>query len=626
MALPRTIIRLLRPYVIVLVAILIYVAYQHYHKVENEVITQSHANLRTATKLIQGQLNTSLSSIASLNKTLSIKDTKEANQLAIELIYSTENYNDILRYNHKNHTAFSETDIDVAKHNNSHPKRIDLTALTWTDMNFMHNNYQVSNLYQSRNKRWVIAVREKHPKQVEQYVIEFDLWYMSQSLIDLQTMSSGNVFVVDRTTGQIILHPNPDRIGKSASVYRYAVAGKVIQDDRSTPVSYYFAGKPTYKFDTKDNIVNSHPSGEVTYFFKNDPKLAVYNARNSLNWIYFSSTSRSTLFSHSYSLLLVAVLAATLLLVVFVFNFINKELQLELTKLARSTNLFEFRNQVNVLLSRFCSHNRIQLCLYNHDSHTFYSIGYSGEEHAISVDKDYAINLLSSDVTYIRHSKDDLLANQVQIDKHFYRLPLQGYNGLFGVIFVESRTRTYGSLMKLLQTYIETALSNVLFHRQLSLRDSATNQDNLFTLRNKINRYKDHKDVYLLTMDVDDLKVINYQYGYTCGDQLILEMTDIVNTHFPIASTLSTARVSGDEFCVLYHADDQQMAYALADDLRDAIQTHRFKFDRTDIHFTVSIGISQLQSSVDKTLAASLQATDRSKKKGKNLTIMNVTI
>ncbi|GAD80118.1 sensor domain-containing diguanylate cyclase [Vibrio ezurae] len=611
---------------VVLVTILIYVAYQHYHKVESEVISQSHANLRTATKLIQTQLESSRSSITSLNKALLLKNEQEANQQAIELIYSTENYNDILRYNPKKQTALSESDIDIAQHNHSQPKRIRMDNLTWTDMSFMHNNYQVSNLYQSRNNRWVIAVREKYPKRLEQYVIEYDLWYMSQTLIDLQTMSTGNVFVADRATGKILLHPNPDRIGKSASVYRYAVAGKVIQDDRSAPVSYYFAKQPKFSFDPQDNMVNDDPSGEVTYFFKSDPKLAVYNARNSLNWIYFSATSRSALFSHSYSLLLIFVLTATLLLIVVAYNYLNRELQIELTKLARSTDLYEFRKQVNVLLSRFCSRHRVQLCLYNHDSHTFYSIGHSGEEHAISMDKEYALDLLSSDIQYIRNIEQDPLASQIQVDKAFYRLPLLGHSGLLGVIFVESRTRTYASLVKLLRTYIETALSNVLLHRQLSLRDSATNQDNLFTLRNKISRYKDHKDVYLLTMDVDDLKGVNYQYGYTCGDQLILELTDIISAHFPSAFTLSTARVSGDEFCVLYHADNQQMAYSLADSLRDAVQTHRFKFDNSTIRFTVSVGVSQLQLSVDQTLTTSLQATERSKKKGKNLTIMNVTI
>ncbi|OBT16977.1 hypothetical protein A9264_09625 [Vibrio sp. UCD-FRSSP16_10] len=624
MALPRTIIRLLRPYVVVLIAILIYVAYQHYLKVEKDVISQSHANLRTATKLIQKQFNSTKNTISSLNYSSATAGITATNQQAINLVNRSENYNDILRYNTKTHQLLSELQINAAKQRAIQPKPIGIDALRWTDIQLLQNDYQVSNVYQSYNERWVIAIREKHPRNKIQYIIEYDLWAVSQALIDLQPMNAGNVFVVDRTTGQILLHPDPNRIGKSATVYKYAIAGKVVQEIKSGPVSHYFSSKPTYQFSPNDNILNKHRSGHVSYYYGDIPKLAVYSARNNLNWVYFSTTNRSSLLSHSYSVTLIVVLAMTLLLMISAYHYINGQLQFELKQLKRSSDLLEFKNNLTRLLSRFCSRNRIQLCLYNYETHAFYSIDYQGEESLLINDKKYAINLLNGELTYIRNSQNDRLARAVQLDKAFYRLPLMGHKGLLGVIFIEHRTQTYSSLMKLLQTYIETALSNVMLHRQLSLRDSATNQDNLLTLRNKISRYKGHTDIYLLTIDVDDLKQVNYQYGYTCGDQLILEMTQIIGEHFPVSSTLSTARSSGDEFCILYQASDQHNAYTVAENLRNSIAKHRFKFDKTDVSFTVSIGISHLLDSSDKTLATSLQATDKAKKKGKNMTIMSM--
>ncbi|WP_390203553.1 sensor domain-containing diguanylate cyclase [Vibrio comitans] len=613
----------MRPYVVVLSTVLIFVAYQHYTSVKDDALKQTQANLRTASKLIQAQLKNSVNIFSSLNRSSALEDSSASNLNAVDIIRNTENYNDILRYDPNTNTSVSETAIFNASMYNTEATEFDMPEASWTDVSFMDNQYQISSLYRSQNRRWVVGIREKNPAGIPQYIIEFDLMYASQAFIDLRTLNSGNVFIVDRATGKVILHPNPNRIGEMAVVYKYSMAGEISQDERAQPVSYYFSDTPSYAFNPNTALPNNQPYGSINYLFHGDAKLASYNAKNSMNWIYFSSISRSELFAHSYSMLLIGFVALSLLLFVSVFHHLNKQLQIALSDLSKATSLLEFKNQTQYLLGRFCTRRRVQLCLYNHDSHTFYTVDYHGQEQSILIDKEYALDLLTSKVKYQRSASNDPLANKIQFSAKYYRIPLHGHNGLTGVIFIESRFQTFSSLMKLLQTYIETSLSNVLFQQQISLRDATTNQDNLFTLRNKISRYKGHRDVYLLTIDVDDLKLINYQYGYTCGDQLILEMSSVITKHFPASSTLSTARTGGDEFCVLYHAVDQQHAFSLAENLREAIERHKFAFDNVNVNFTVSIGVSHLRDSVDKTLSSSLQATDRGKQNGKNLAIMS---
>ncbi|GEM78970.1 hypothetical protein VSU01S_12150 [Vibrio superstes NBRC 103154] len=608
---------------VVLSTLLIFVAYQHYASVKDDALKQTQANLRTASKLIQAQLKNSVNIFSSLNRSAELEDSSASNLNAVDVIRNTENYNDILRYDPSTNTSVSETAIFNASMYNTEATEFDMPEASWTDISFMDNRYQISSLYRSQNRRWVVGLREKNPAGIPQYIIEFDLMYASQSFIDLRTLNSGNVFIVDRTSGRVILHANPNRIGEMAVVYKYSMAGEVSQDERAQPVSYYFSDTPSYTFNPNTVLPNNQLYGSINYLFHGEAKLASYNAKNSMNWIYFSSISRSELFAHSYSMLLIAFVALSLLLFVSVFHYLNKQLQIALSDLAKATSLLEFKKQTQYLLGRFCTRRRVQLCLYNHDSHTFYTIDYHGQEQLILIDKEYALDVLASKVKYQRSASNDPLANKIQFSAKYYRIPLHGHNGLTGVIFIESRFQTFSSLMKLLQTYIETSLSNVLFQQQISLRDATTNQDNLFTLRNKISRYKGHRDVYLLTIDVDDLKLINYQYGYTCGDQLILEMSRVITKHFPASSTLSTARTGGDEFCVLYHAVDQQHAFSLAENLREAIERHKFAFDNVNVNFTVSIGVSHLRDSVDKTLSSSLQATDRGKQNGKNLAIMS---
>ncbi|GEA51673.1 hypothetical protein VIN01S_24770 [Vibrio inusitatus NBRC 102082] len=613
----------MRPYVVVLSTVLIFVAYQHYVSVKDDALKQTQANLRTAAKLTKAHLKNSINIFSSLNRSFELEDQSASNLNAINIIRNTENYNDILRYDAGTNKAFSESEIYNASLHNTDAKSFNMQDVSWTDISFMENRYQISSLYRSQNRRWVVALREKNPVNTPQYIIEFDLMYMSQALIDLRTLNSGNVFIVDRATGKIILHPNPNRIGEMAVIYKYSIAGELSQDERAQPVSYYFSDTPNYTFNPENALPNNKQSGSINYFFHGDAKLASYNAKNSLNWIYFSSISRSDLFAHSYSMLLVAFVALSLSLFVSVFHYLNKQLQVALTDLSKTTTLLEFKNQVLYLLGRFCTRRRAQLCLYNHEGQTFYTVDYHGQEQSILTDKEYALDLLTSKVKYLRSASQDPLAKQIQLSTNYYRIPLLGHNGLTGVIFIESRFQTFPSLMKLLQTYIETSLSNVLLQQQISLRDAATNQDNLFTLRNKINRYKGHRDVYLLTIDVDDLKLINYQYGYMCGDQLILEMSSVITKYFPTSSTLSVARTGGDEFCVLYNAVDQQHAFILAEKLRAAIEGHKFVFDTVNVNFTVSIGVSHLYDCVDKTLSSSLQATDKGKQNGKNLAIMS---
>lgn len=126
------------------------------------------------------------------------------------------------------------------------------------------------------------------------------------------------------------------------------------------------------------------------------------------------------------------------------------------------------------------------------------------------------------------------------------------------MIFAESWLATYASLINLLKTYIENSLSNLELNEKIYLHDSMTDLDNQLTLRQHVGNHIRAKDLYLMTLDVDDLKQVNYQYGYLCGDQVILAMTDVINEHFP--GSVSSARIGDDEFAILFRAEDHSQA------------------------------------------------------------------
>jgi diguanylate cyclase (GGDEF)-like protein len=582
---------------IVLAVILIYAAFQHYKGIEINVYKQSQANLRTATTLIQSQLKNSINSFSVLNQTWQDQGSEAADSIAFSLIKNTENYADILKYNPYSNSYFSTKQSYFASLNEQVKQSYTLPNLSWTALSFMSGQYQISNIYQNSESRWVFALRQTTPPIAQEYILEYDLPFMTQYFIDLKTLENGYLFVIDAKTGQFLMHPEPTRIGKPAVFYSEGI---------------------------RDQLNNDKPFGQFNYYDSNRFKIGSYSAQNSLNWVFVATTSRSELIANAYANIIMALISITLILIVSIFHYLNSQMQHELEILGREKTLLGFNKQVKHLFSRFCSNRRTQFCLYDSDSFTFYTIDFHGSKQPITVDAEYAEGIDYTEPAFNRSNKNDRLAQQMQLNNHYYRVPLIGQGNLIGVLFIESKLPTYTSLIKLLKTYVESTLNNLLLHEKLYLRDTVTNQDNLFSLRKKITICRGREDVYLLTADVDDLKLLNYQHGYLCGDQVILAMSETINNFFPGNSSLSIARHGDDEFCVLYQASHHNHAFALADELRIAIENAEFVFEGASIKFTASIGVSQIRSSTDQTLINSHQAMEKSKLKGKNHTVMNV--
>jgi diguanylate cyclase (GGDEF)-like protein len=112
----------------------------------------------------------------------------------------------------------------------------------------------------------------------------------------------------------------------------------------------------------------------------------------------------------------------------------------------------------------------------------------------------------------------------------------------------------------------------------------------------------------LLYMDLDQFRVVNDTCGHAAGDQLLRDVSLLLNSTLPEGKIL--ARVGGDEFAVLLTGHPSQSALVVAETLRHAIHDFQFVHQGRSFWLSMSIGIVFPERGVD-TLDMALADADR---------------
>ncbi len=201
---------------------------------------------------------------------------------------------------------------------------------------------------------------------------------------------------------------------------------------------------------------------------------------------------------------------------------------------------------------------------------------------------------------------------------------------------IEQITKELISLINIQSNaYVETLQSNYekineLYHQveELSLRDTLTGLHNRRFLYNNINELlqlavRQQSPLSVVIIDIDDFKPINDNYGHLAGDYILAEMSNILRSFFRKSDFV--IRYGGEEFLiVMFNSDHIQTEQAL-DKLRREMMDYTFRFERAEIHLTISIGIASCvfetpYSAVhlEKLISEADSAMYDSKSRGKN--------
>lgn len=97
--------------------------------------------------------------------------------------------------------------------------------------------------------------------------------------------------------------------------------------------------------------------------------------------------------------------------------------------------------------------------------------------------------------------------------------------------------------------------------------------------------------VSLLFIDLDRFKMVNDAHGHAAGDQVLLEVAEVMRGTIRRGDTI--ARFGGEEFVVLLPGAYSTMATYLAEEIRAAVEGHSFVLDNGNVvRCTISVGVA----------------------------------
>jgi diguanylate cyclase (GGDEF)-like protein/PAS domain S-box-containing protein len=101
----------------------------------------------------------------------------------------------------------------------------------------------------------------------------------------------------------------------------------------------------------------------------------------------------------------------------------------------------------------------------------------------------------------------------------------------------------------------------------------------------------------LCYLDLDQFKVINDACGHIAGDQLLRDISQVLQKRIRKRDTL--ARLGGDEFGILMEHCNLEQAEIVANQILQEVQEHRFEWDGQIYNVGVSIGLVSIHENIN---------------------------
>ncbi|HEX4608748.1 MAG TPA: GGDEF domain-containing protein [Urbifossiella sp.] len=160
---------------------------------------------------------------------------------------------------------------------------------------------------------------------------------------------------------------------------------------------------------------------------------------------------------------------------------------------------------------------------------------------------------------------------------------------------------------------------------RLTIQDGLTRVHNQRALMDFLDRevarsQRHNRPLSVLMFDIDKFKGINDTHGHLCGDFVLRELAECVET--TVRKEDLFARYGGEEFTLVLVETGRDEAARAAERIRSLVESRAFRFETTPIRLTISVGVATTAGDPDITPADLLKAADdrlyQAKRTGRN--------
>lgn len=163
---------------------------------------------------------------------------------------------------------------------------------------------------------------------------------------------------------------------------------------------------------------------------------------------------------------------------------------------------------------------------------------------------------------------------------------------IISVVFYRTLTSTSKEVINELENKVEIITEISETDDMLGIYNRSKFIDVLKSEISRSRRY--NHDLSLIMFDLDCFKVINDEYGHQVGDEILIEITEIIESE--IREIDLFARYGGDEFMILNPETKLENAVKLAERLKKKISSTNF----TEVNkITLSLGVTELKDKDD---------------------------
>jgi diguanylate cyclase (GGDEF)-like protein len=162
---------------------------------------------------------------------------------------------------------------------------------------------------------------------------------------------------------------------------------------------------------------------------------------------------------------------------------------------------------------------------------------------------------------------------------------------------------------------------------ELASNDSLTGLPNRRVFHNQLEHFlllkaRNHHELSLLFIDVDDFKVINDLLGHDVGDEVLINIASTLGAS--IRSSDFIARWGGEEFIILLIDTNLQDANVIAEQLRRDIEKNTSLHRCAEKEVTISLGVAQANDNddADSLFKRADNALYQAKEAGKNRVVI----